>query len=505
MQGTMLIDGKPRFGAGISFHGIEASTGEAMAPAYGSALPQDVDDAADAAARAFRVYRNTPRVERAALLERIADNIVAVGEQLLDRAMKETGLPRGRLDGELARTVSQLRMFADVVRKGDYLDRRHVAALPDRQPFPRPDLRLMNVPLGPVAVFGASNFPLAFSVAGGDTASALAAGCPVVVKAHPAHPGTSELVAGAVADAVAASGLPAGVFGILFDSGIEAGSRLVADPRIKAVGFTGSARAGKALLRIAQTRPEPIPVYAEMSAINPVLLFPAALEERAEAIAAAFVPALTGSCGQMCTAPGLLIAVAGPALDRFLATAGEKVASTPAATMLTPAIAANHRDGALRLAAMPAVTAIAVGGAAGFREGQAGLYCVDAPAFISNTALAEEVFGPTALVVRCSDLGEMAAVLLSIGGQLTLSVHVADDDVVAVHAMWPLIEDKAGRIINGAFGTGVEVCEAMVHGGPWPATSDPRTTSVGTRAIDRFVRPVCYQNLPAALVPPDLR
>lgn len=505
MQGTMLIDSKPRFGVGIPFHGLEASTGEAMAPVYGSALPQDVEDAADAAARAFRIYRNTPRAERAAFLERIADNIVAISEELLDRAMKETGLPRGRLDGELARTVNQLRIFAGVAREGDYLDRRHVAALPDRQPIPRPDLRLMNVPLGPVVVFGASNFPLAFSVAGGDTASALAAGCPVVVKAHSAHPGTSELVAGAVAEAVAASGLPAGVFGILYDAGIEAGSCLVADPRIKAVGFTGSARAGKALLRIAQMRPEPIPVYAEMSAINPVLLFPAALEERAEAIAATFVPALTSSCGQMCTAPGLLIAVAGPALDRFLAAAGARISSTPAAIMLTPAIAANHRDGALRLAATPGVTAVAVGGAAGPREGQASLYCVDAPILISNTSLAEEVFGPTALVVQCSDVGEMTAVLSSIGGQLTLSVHVADDDIQAVHAMWPLIEDKAGRIINGAFGTGVEVCEAMVHGGPWPATSDPRTTSVGTRAIDRFVRPVCYQNLPDALVPPDLR
>jgi len=505
MQGTMLIDGKPRFGAGARFHGLDAVTGEALSPAYGSALPQDVDDAAAAAAAAFRIYRAVPRADRAAFLDRIAVAIEALGDRLVERAMLETGLPRGRIEGERARTVGQLRLFGDVLRAGDYLDRRRVAALADRKPLPRPDLRMMNVPLGPVAVFGASNFPLAFSVAGGDTASALAAGCPVVVKAHPAHPGTSELVAEAVAAAIGQSGLPAGVFGLLHDAGIDAGSRLVADPRIKAAGFTGSARAGKALVAIARSRPEPIPVYAEMSAINPVLLFPAALEERAEAIADSFVPALTGSCGQMCTAPGLLIAVDGPALDRLLVAAGAKIAATPAATMLTPGIAANHAAGAARLAATPGVETIALGAEAGAREGRAGLFGVDAPAFLSNDSLAEEVFGPTALVVRCPDVEGMAEVLAAIGGQLTLSLHVADDDIPAVRAMWPLIEDKAGRIINGAFGTGVEVCEAMVHGGPWPATADPRTTSVGTRAIDRFVRPVCYQNLPEALLPADLR
>ncbi len=505
MQGTMLIDGKPRFGAGARFHGLDAVTGEALSPAYGSALAQDVDDAAAAAAAAFRIYRAVSRADRAAFLDRIAAAIEGLGDRLVERTMLETGLPRGRIEGERARTVGQLRLFGDVLRAGDYLDRRRVAALADRKPLPRPDLRMMNVPLGPVAVFGASNFPLAFSVAGGDTASALAAGCPVVVKAHPAHPGTSELVAEAVAAAIGRSGLPAGVFGLLHDAGIDAGSRLVADPRIKAVGFTGSARAGQALVAIARSRPEPIPVYAEMSAINPVLLFPAALEERAEAIADSFVPALIGSCGQMCTAPGLLIAVDGPALDRFLAAAGTKIAATPAATMLTPAIAANHAAGAARLAAISGVETVALGAEAGPREGRAGLYCVDASAFFSDASLAEEIFGPTALLVRCSNADEMAEVLLAIGGQLTLSLHVGDDDVPMVRSMWPLIEDKAGRIINGAFGTGVEVCEAMVHGGPWPATADPRTTSVGTRAIDRFVRPVCYQNLPEALLPADLR
>lgn len=504
MQGTMLIDGRPRFGAGAAFHGVEAATGEALSPAYGSARPRDVDDACAAAQAAFAVYRGISRPKRAEFLDRIAAEILALGDALIERAMAETGLPRPRLEGERARTVGQLRLFGEVIRDGACLDRRLVAALPERSPQPRPDLRLMNVPLGPVAVFGASNFPLAFSVAGGDTAAALAAGCPVVVKAHPAHPGTSELVGQAVVRAVAGCGLPGGMFGLIFDAGVEAGARLVADPRIKAVGFTGSARAGLALLRIAQARPEPIPVYAEMSSVNPVLLFPGALAARAEAIAEAFVPALTGSCGQLCTAPGLLLAVEGEGLERFLATAATKIAAVKPAIMLTPAIAAAHAAGAARLAAREGVETVAAAARGGAREGSAGLFAVAATEFLGHPELGEEVFGPTALVVRCREVGDFARVLSAIGGQLTIALHLADGDLAAARELLPLIETKAGRIIADGFGSGVEVCPAMMHGGPFPATSDARTTSVGTRAIDRFLRPVCYQNLPAALLPDDL-
>lgn len=505
MQGKMLIDGRSRFGSGPRFFAIEARSGESLDPAYGSAAAQDVDDACAAAEAAFAVYRQASRQDRAALLERIAQAILDLGDALIVRAMQETGLARARLEGERARTVGQLRLFGEVIREGTYLDRRLVSALPERAPLPRPDLRMMNIPLGPVAVFGASNFPLAFSVAGGDTAAALAAGCPVVVKAHPAHPGTSELVGQAIAAAVASCVLPGGVFGLVFDAGIEAGARLVADPRIKAVGFTGSARAGLALLRIAQARPEPIPVYAEMSAVNPVLLFPGALQARAEAIARSFVPALTGSCGQLCTAPGLVFGLAGEGFERFLAAVATGIAAVPAATMLTPAIAAAHEAGSARLAAHSGVETLARGEAGGARQGRAGLFATSEAEFLADPVLAEEVFGPTALAVRCRDLAGLERALAAVGGQLTVSLHLAESDYPAARALLALAAEKAGRVIVDGFGSGVEVCPAMVHGGPFPATSDGRTTSVGTRAIDRFLRPVCLQNLPQALLPEDLR
>jgi 2,5-dioxopentanoate dehydrogenase len=355
-------------------------------------------------------------------------------------------------------------------------------------------------------VFGASNFPLAFSVAGGDTASALAAGCPVIVKAHPAHPGTSALVGAAVKRAVAESGLPEGTFSLLFDAGIEIGQALVKDARIKAVGFTGSRRGGVALMNLAAARPEPIPVYAEMSSVNPVLLFPAALKARAESIGAAFAASLTLGAGQFCTNPGLVLAVDGPELERFITAASGALAGIAAAPMLTPGIHAAYEAGVERMAAQADVATLARGLAAeGANRGRAALFSSTAEAFRANPGLHDEVFGASALVVRCPNLETMHDLVEQLEGQLTVSLHIDEADHEAARTFLPAFERRAGRVLANGFGTGVEVAHAMVHGGPYPATSDGRTTSVGSLAIARFLRPVCYQDLPEALLPPALQ
>ena len=434
----------------------------------------------------------------------LAAAIEALGEELIERAMSESGLPAARLAGERARTVGQLRLFARVVRDGAWQDARIDPALPERQPLPRPDLRLRQVALGPVAVFGASNFPLAFSVAGGDTASAWAAGCPVVVKGHPAHPGTSELVGRAIQKAVAACGLPEGVFSLLTGTAHELGAALVADPRIMAVGFTGSRAGGLALVRIAAARPVPIPVYAEMSAVNPVLLLPAALAARAEELARGFVASLTLGAGQFCTNPGLLLAIAGPDLDRFVAAAAAALAQVPAATMLTPGIHAAYERGVDAFAARAEL--VARGGAGqGPHACRAALLATDARSFAAEPALAHEVFGAAALLVRCADAAELVALVEGLEGQLTATLQLDPADHPLARRLLPLLERRAGRILAQGWPTGVEVGHAMVHGGPYPATSDGRTSSVGTLAIRRFLRPVCYQDLPDDLLPPALQ
>ena len=505
LTGELLIDGGARAGTGGAISAIDPSTGDSLPVAFGGAAKADLDAACALAAAAFGPYRATAPEARAQFLETVAAKIEAIGDDLIVRAMAETGLPRPRLEGERGRTIGQLRMFAGVLRDGGWLDARVDPALPDRKPLPRPDLRLRNIPLGPVAVFGASNFPLAFSVAGGDTASALAAGCPVIVKAHPAHPGTSELVGRAVQDAVAECGLPSGVFALLHDAGIEISQGLVGDPRIKAAGFTGSRRAGLALLAIAQGRPEPIPFYAEMSSINPVLLLPAALKARGPAIAPDFVAALTQGAGQFCTNPGLLLAIDGPELDAFLAATAEVVAKAPAGQMLTPGICKAYTGGVHALETTAGVTAVAHGLDGGHGQGRAALFSVDAETFLATPHLQDEVFGAASLVVRAKDLAQLLSVLAALEGQLTVAVHMDEADTDLVRALLPTLELKAGRVLVNGFGTGVEVGHAMVHGGPFPATSDSRTTSVGSLAIHRFLRPVSYQNLPAALLPAELQ
>ena len=456
-----------------------------------------VAGAAAAAAEAFPVYRRTTPEQRSAFLAAVAQEIEADKEVIIEAAVSESSLPEPRIAGEVARATGQLRLFAEVVRRGDHLGVRLDPALPDRTPLPRPDLRQRMVPLGPVAVFGASNFPLAFSTAGGDTASALAAGCPVVVKGHPAHPRTGELVARAVTRAVENAGLPAGVFSFVLGEGLELGQDLVRDPRIKAVGFTGSRGGGLALVAAAAERTEPIPVYAEMSSINPVVVLPGVLADRdVSALARAYVGSLTLGAGQFCTNPGLLFLPEGADGDAFLEAAGEAVRAAAGAQMLTEGIAQAYAKGTAALREIAGVQVVA--------EGIADGALAPAPQLVEATALegvTDEVFGASGVVVRYDDAAGLVPHFQQLEGQLTATVHYAPSDVDAARTLLPVLEEKAGRILFNGWPTGVEVGHAMVHGGPFPATSDSRTTSVGSLAIERFQRPVCYQDVPAELLP----
>jgi 2,5-dioxopentanoate dehydrogenase len=491
---------------GPSFRALNPSTGQEIDPVFRSVSASEVDQACALAEAAAVAFRNTSLEARATLLEAIAAHIEALGDALIERCLLESGLPRARLEGERGRTCGQLRLFASTVRAGEWLDIRIDPALPERKPLPRPDIRLHNIAVGPVAVFGASNFPLAFSVAGGDTASAFAAGCPVVVKAHPSHPGTSELVGRAIQAAVAQCGLPEGVFSLLFGSGNELGQALVSDARIKAVGFTGSRSGGLALLKIAQTRPQPIPAYAEMSSINPVFLLPGALHTRGQALAEGFVGSLAMGAGQFCTNPGLVVALRGPSLQHFLDQVTASIATVAPQTMLSPGIQAAYSHGSEALAAhanvRPAGQGISVNGPC---QCQARVFVTAAAHFLSDEALRHEVFGSTSLVVECDDWDEVKRVARSLEGQLTATLLMNDSDLLQASELLPILEDKVGRLLVNGWPTGVEVSHAMVHGGPFPATSDVRSTSVGTAAIQRFLRPVCYQNFPQALLPETLQ
>ena len=504
IRGDLLI-GSDSTGGNRTARAVNPATNANLEPAFAIAGEADVARACELAAQAFDTYRATGPEQRAAFLEKIADNIMEIGEALIERAMEETGLPTARLQGERARTVGQLRLFAQVVRSGEWLDLRVDPALPERKPLPRSDLRLRQIPLGPVAVFGASNFPLAFSVAGGDTASALAAGCPVVVKGHLAHPGTGELVGRAIRAAVVACGLPEGTFSLLTGAN-ETGAALVRDPRIKAVGFTGSRGGGMALGAIAAARPEPIPVYAEMSSVNPVFLFPAALAVRAEAIGTGFIDSLTLGAGQFCTNPGLLFAIESPDLDRFVQAAGNALTGRAPAPMLTPGIHAAFDKGVAALAEHEAVKTVAHGAPAeGVNRSPGIFFETEAEEFLADERLGHEVFGAASLLVRCKDIDQMIAVAEKLEGQLTATLQIEADDYATAAKLVPVLERKAGRILANGWPTGVEVSHAMVHGGPFPATSDSRTTSVGTLAIRRFLRPVSYQDLPEGLLPAELR
>ena len=506
LTGDLFI-GFTRLRSHDQFTAIAAADGARLSPSFSIAGAAEVARACALAEAAFDPFRNLGPHDRAHFLDVIADEIMALGDALLERAHLETGLPLARLTGERARTMGQLKLFAEEIRDGSYAGVRIDSALPERKPVARSDLRLRKIPLGPVAVFGASNFPLAFSVAGGDTASALAAGCPVVAKGHAAHPGTAEMVAHAVITAARRCGMPEGVFSLLAGPSNDLGRALVTDPRIKAVGFTGSRAGGLALVQAAADRREPIPVFAEMSSVNPTILLPGALRARAAKLAEGFIASMTLGAGQFCTNPGIVLLLSGAEGDAFVEAAAAAVGAAPAQIMLTPAIHQNYERGVSRLAAAANVKARARGPESGGpHAGRAALFATDADAVLADQTLAEEIFGAAALVVRCRDQGQLLGVLERLEGQLTLSLHMegAGDGAIAARLL-PVMERKAGRLIVNGWPTGVEVSHAMVHGGPYPATSDGRSTSVGTLAIDRFLRPVCYQDFPDSLLPSELR
>ena len=485
---------------------MEPATGATLAPPASVAEAPHVARACALADTAFDAYRVVPLEQRADFLDATAVDIAALREALVERTARETGLPPARITGELARTVGQLRLFASLVREGSFLDIRLDRADPARTPIPKPDLRVRRMPVGPVAVFGASNFPLAFSVAGGDTAAALAAGCPVVVKAHPAHPGASEMVGRVVRDAAQRCGLPDGTFSVLSGPGNELGLALVRDERIRAVGFTGSRNGGLALMRAATDRAVPIPVFAEMSSVNPVFLLPAALAARADAIAYAFVASMILGAGQFCTNPGLVFAIADEATDRFLAAAGRAIDGSAAAPMLGRGIHDAYERAVEARASVRGVRVVARGAVGeGPNRCRTALFATDAETFLSQPMLAEEAFGAASLVVVCDDEATLRRVADALEGQLTATLHLDEADHALAGRLRPVLERKAGRLVANGWPTGVEVGHAMVHGGPFPATSDGRSTSVGTMAIERFLRPVCYQDWPADLLPPELR
>ncbi|MEJ1089725.1 aldehyde dehydrogenase (NADP(+)) [Microbacterium sp. Mu-80] len=504
LTGHSSIAGRSVPGAGSPLYAVAPATDQKLDPPYTQIDVEQLREATAAAEQAFESFSRLEPEAHAAFLDTIADEIEAIGDALIERGMQETGLPQARLAGERARTTGQLRLFAEVVRTGAHRGVRIDPAQPERSPMPRLDIRQRKVPLGPVAVFGASNFPLAFSTAGGDTASALAAGCPVVFKAHSSHPGTSELVAAAIARAVDAHGLHPGVFSHIFGPGRSVGQALVSDPRIHAVGFTGSREGGLALVRTAQGRPVPIPVYAEMSSVNPVFVLPGALEGDIDALATGYVQSATGSSGQLCTQPGIVFVPRSEAGEAFLRAVSAAMDAAFGQTMLSPSIAAAWREGVATRDANAEVLARGAEGDGPHAPAPV-IHSADIDAFERNQVLHEEIFGAASLVVRYDDAAELAAAAERLEGQLTATLQLSAADHELAAELLPVLERKVGRILVGGWPTGVEVGHAMVHGGPFPATSDSRTTSVGTLAIERFLRPVAYQNFPDELLPEALR
>ena len=474
-------------------------------PAHGSAYefsagtPDHIDQAVTAAEEAFWSFGYSSRKDRAAFLNAIADEIEARGDAITEIGTQETGLPKARLQGERGRTTGQLRLFADHILLGEYLDRRHDEALPDRAPLPRSDLKMIGRPIGPVAVFGASNFPLAFSTAGGDTAAALAAGCPVVVKGHSAHPGTGEIVAEAIRAAVVKCDMHPGVFSFVQGGNLEVGQALVQHSLIKAVGFTGSLGGGRALFDLCARRPEPIPFFGELGSINPMFILPAAAKARGADIGTGWAGSLTMGAGQFCTNPGIVVILKDQA-DAFATTAAKALEQTAAQTMLTDGIASAFRKGQSRIAASSGVQAVLTTTCDG-RDATPFLYQTTAAQWLTNKDLGEEVFGPLGLIVLADDVQQMHSVAHALQGQLTCTLQMDASDKDVAKSLMPILERKAGRILANGFPTGVEVSEAMVHGGPYPASTNFGATSVGTMSIRRFIRPVCYQDIPLGLLP----
>lgn len=474
--------------------------GQSFAQATGA----QVDDACKAARRDFRAYSSRSRADRAAFLRTIAEQMDVLGAEITQAGMAETGLPEARLIGERGRTTGQLRLFADLIEDTRYLDIRKDGAMPDRTPLPRPDLRLTHKAIGPVVVFGASNFPLAFSTAGGDTASALAAGCPVIVKGHGAHAGTADLVAQAILAAIEICDMPKATFQMLQGAGRDVGTALVQHPEITAVGFTGSLGGGRALYDLCHARPTPIPFYGELGSVNPMFCLPNAVETRGAEIGAGWAGSLTMGAGQFCTNPGVAVMVKGDAAEALEAACVDALKGVAEQKMLTDGIHATFEAGVQTYRELM-VEVGSCGTASAKRSALPALFKVSAKEWMANETLQEEVFGAAGIIVLCEDIEEMQALAETLQGQLTATLHMdaADTDLAAT--LLPILEEKAGRILANGFPTGVEVCSAMMHGGPYPSSTDTRATSVGTLAIVRWLRPVSYQNIPLDLLPQELK
>jgi NADP-dependent aldehyde dehydrogenase len=490
------------------FFAVDPASGGKLNPAFYAATVADVEKAAQIAAAAFSTYGRLTGRERGNFLRKIAANLEAISEALIERAHLETALPKPRLQGETARTCGQLRLFAQVAEEGSWVNARIDRAEPERKPAPKPDIRSMLRPLGPVAIFGASNFPLAFSVAGGDTASAFAAGNPVIVKVHPAHPGTSELAGGAIAASVRECGLPEGLFSLLFDGGTKVGVALVTHPLVKAVGFTGSRAAGRVLMDLTSSRPEPIPFFGEMSSTNPVFILPGALRERGDAIASGLHSSFTLGAGQFCTKPGMVFVERGDTAKGFQQKLRELVNGVAGFHLLTAGIRSSYKSAITTRKNNADIKSVTLAPEPASRSAQsvgAALFEIEADAFLKNHGFEAEIFGPTTLIVETSNHEQMLETARGLEGHLTATVHGTEDDLRQFADLIAILETKVGRLIFNGFPTGVEVTHAMVHGGPYPATSDGRSTSVGSQAIFRFCRPVCYQGFPNSALPEELK
>ncbi|WP_407427898.1 aldehyde dehydrogenase (NADP(+)) [Arcticibacter sp.] len=506
IEGKQLIGYQEQAEGSEYFHSVDPASGAVSSIRFYKATAAEVGQAANLAEIAFPIYRKTSGLDKSAFLLKIADELANSKAELVEVCIKETGLPQPRLEGEVARTVNQLKLFAELIAEGSWVDARIDTAIPDRSPLPKPDLRSMLIPLGPVAVFGASNFPFAFSVAGGDTVSALASGCPVIFKAHPAHPITSELVGKAILRAAADCGLPEGVFSMLHGDGPSTGTALVTHPAIQAVGFTGSFKAGKSIAEAAFNRPKPIPVYAEMGSSNPVFVLPGALKQHTDKIAAGYVQSLTMGAGQFCTNPGLLVYQedGSPESDIFRSALKDGISNATTHSLLTEAIGTAFSKGVVERSAHPALAVLA-SSIANEKQPVPTLFSADHTAFSQDPSLEEELFGPSGIVVNTPSKAELLQFANKLSGHLTATVHATDEDLANYKELFDILEQKVGRILINGFPTGVEVSHAMVHGGPYPATSDSRTTSVGTAAIFRFTRPVCYQSFADFLLPDELK
>jgi len=505
--GTSFLGSHRGATGGHTFHAVNPQTGEALEPAYHSASKAEADAAAKLAAEAFETYSRTPGKARAAFLRRCADALDRHKDEIAQRAHLETALPLPRLTGEVARTTGQLRLFATLIEDGSWVEARIDPAIPARQPLPRVDLRSMLRPLGPVVVFGSSNFPIAFSVAGGDTASALAAGCPVIVKAHQAHPGTGEMIASLMVESVAAAGLPSGTFSALFGPGSDVGATLVQHPLVRAVGFTGSLGGGRALMDLCAARPHPIPCFTEMSSGNPVFVLPSALRKGTAELAKNLYGSFTLGAGQFCTKPGIVYVPDAPESPSFMEELRTLVEQSQPFTLLTAGIARSYASGTAARAQQISLAAAAatVSSAASSHACNAQVFKVCLDQLLGEPALADEIFGPYTLLVCCETTADYLRAARALDGHLTATILGDEDDLAMHRELVQVLQEKAGRLIVNGFPTGVEVTHAMVHGGPYPATSDSRFTSVGTQAIYRFARPVCFQNFPQSLLPSELQ